>query len=197
DEAVSPVIGVILMVAITVVLAAVVFVLVSNLSKGGSQSAPTLAINTDDTADRLVITSAATGADWSRLSIQTVSCTQTAIAASVTGSIVYMGNDAAATSPTFQNELADDGVAGSAPNNLPAGASLNSASTGTGNTACGGGLAKAVTTTPTAIQAGDYLAFCVSNGSGLAATTVVLSITDTVANSQIGQYTFTNLAKCL
>jgi flagellin-like protein len=33
DEAVSPVIGVILMVAITVVLAAVVFVLVSNLSK--------------------------------------------------------------------------------------------------------------------------------------------------------------------
>jgi flagellin-like protein len=34
DDAVSPVIGVILMVAITVVLAAVVFVLVSNLSKG-------------------------------------------------------------------------------------------------------------------------------------------------------------------
>ena len=34
DEAVSPVIGVILMVAITVVLAAVVFVLVSNLGKG-------------------------------------------------------------------------------------------------------------------------------------------------------------------
>ncbi len=34
DEAVSPVIGVILMVAITVVLAAVVFVLVSNLSEG-------------------------------------------------------------------------------------------------------------------------------------------------------------------
>ncbi|HUR25979.1 MAG TPA: archaellin/type IV pilin N-terminal domain-containing protein, partial [Candidatus Thermoplasmatota archaeon] len=35
DEAVSPVIGVILMVAITVVLAAVVFVLVSNLGKSG------------------------------------------------------------------------------------------------------------------------------------------------------------------
>ena len=38
DEAVSPVIGVILMVAITVVLAAVVFVLVSNLSKTSDKS---------------------------------------------------------------------------------------------------------------------------------------------------------------
>ncbi len=37
DEAVSPVIGVILMVAITVVLAAVVFVLVSNLGEGADQ----------------------------------------------------------------------------------------------------------------------------------------------------------------
>src|SRR5688500_16831791 len=37
DEAVSPVIGVILMVAITVVLAAVVFVLVSNLGEGADE----------------------------------------------------------------------------------------------------------------------------------------------------------------
>lgn len=42
DEAVSPVIGVILMVAITVVLAAVVFVLVGNLTEDSGDSAPTI-----------------------------------------------------------------------------------------------------------------------------------------------------------
>lgn len=57
DEAVSPVIGVILMVAITVVLAAVVFVLVSNLSKSG-QKAPDVAFSTDETADRITIVTA-------------------------------------------------------------------------------------------------------------------------------------------
>lgn len=44
DTAVSPVIGVILMVAITVVLAAIVFVLVSQLSEG-TEKAPDLALN--------------------------------------------------------------------------------------------------------------------------------------------------------
>jgi flagellin-like protein len=48
DEAVSPVIGVILMVAITVVLAAVVFVLVSNLSKGANNAAPQVAFTKDE-----------------------------------------------------------------------------------------------------------------------------------------------------
>lgn len=57
DEAVSPVIGVILMVAITVVLAAVVFVLVSNLSKSG-QKAPDAAFSTDETRDRMTIVTA-------------------------------------------------------------------------------------------------------------------------------------------
>jgi flagellin-like protein len=66
DEAVSPVIGVILMVAITVVLAAVVFVLVSNLGKS-SNSAPTFALNRDDASDRLSVTSADSDADWNRL----------------------------------------------------------------------------------------------------------------------------------
>ena len=47
EDAVSPVIGVILMVAITVVLAAVVFVLVTKLS-GSDDAAPTLSISTDD-----------------------------------------------------------------------------------------------------------------------------------------------------
>ena len=57
EEAVSPVIGVILMVAITVVLAAVVFVLVSNLSKS-SNSAPSVSFTADDTARTLTVVSA-------------------------------------------------------------------------------------------------------------------------------------------
>jgi flagellin-like protein len=63
DEAVSPVIGVILMVAITVVLAAVVFVLVSNLSKNSNQSAPNISFNQNKSAKTLSIISA-DQADW-------------------------------------------------------------------------------------------------------------------------------------
>jgi flagellin-like protein len=69
DEAVSPVIGVILMVAITVVLAAVVFVLVSNLSKT-SNSAPQVSFSADDTARTLTVVSApAPAINWSDVSI--------------------------------------------------------------------------------------------------------------------------------
>jgi flagellin-like protein len=66
DEAVSPVIGVILMVAITVVLAAVVFVLVTRLSGSGSQSTPVIGATADNTsAGRSVtITSAPPNLVW-------------------------------------------------------------------------------------------------------------------------------------
>jgi flagellin-like protein len=70
DEAVSPVIGVILMVAITVVLAAVVFVLVSNLGKG-SESAPSFSLTRDDNSDRLTVAQADSSGDWNRLAIKT------------------------------------------------------------------------------------------------------------------------------
>jgi flagellin-like protein len=56
DEAVSPVIGVILMVAITVVLAAVVFVLVSNLSKTSDKNESASAQVTSPTSDVISIT---------------------------------------------------------------------------------------------------------------------------------------------
>lgn len=69
DEAVSPVIGVILMVAITVVLAAVVFVLVSNLSKSGSK-APDVAFSTDETRDRVAIVTAATELIWADFQVK-------------------------------------------------------------------------------------------------------------------------------
>jgi archaeal type IV pilus assembly protein PilA len=63
DEAVSPVIGVILMVAITVVLAAVVFVLVSNLGKG-SEKAPNVSFNKDSSARTLTVVQADPGVTW-------------------------------------------------------------------------------------------------------------------------------------
>ena len=50
DEAVSPVIGVILMVAITVVLAAVVFVLVTKLSGNQTSNTPSISFDVSDTA---------------------------------------------------------------------------------------------------------------------------------------------------
>lgn len=67
DEAVSPVIGVILMVAITVVLAAVVFVLVSNLGDS-SEDAPDISFSKDSSDHTLTVVKADAGADWSDFS---------------------------------------------------------------------------------------------------------------------------------
>ena len=63
DDAVSPVIGVILMVAITVVLAAVVFVLVSNLSDADAQ-VPQMGITRDERNDQVKIIRADLGLNW-------------------------------------------------------------------------------------------------------------------------------------
>ena len=57
EEAVSAVIGVILMVAITVAIAATVYVYVSGMLTGPGSSAPNLAWTIDDSADTLTITS--------------------------------------------------------------------------------------------------------------------------------------------
>lgn len=63
DEAVSPVIGVILMVAITVVLAAVVFVLVSNLGQSG-EDAPDVAFSKNEDTNTITVVKAAPDLDW-------------------------------------------------------------------------------------------------------------------------------------
>lgn len=64
QEAVSPVIGVILMVAITVVLAAVVFVLVSKMGEG-TELPPTMSLQTDDQGGNFTVVKAESGLDWS------------------------------------------------------------------------------------------------------------------------------------
>ncbi len=70
EEAVSPVIGVILMVAITVVLAAVVFVLVSDLGGSNASTQPALSWDVSEASDQAKITSAETDANWNEFEIK-------------------------------------------------------------------------------------------------------------------------------
>lgn len=72
EGAVSPVISTILMVAITVVLAATAFVLVADIG-GPAETGPTFGLQRDDLEDKLSVTSASAGADWARLTVQLVS----------------------------------------------------------------------------------------------------------------------------
>ena len=70
DQAVSAVIGVILMVAITVAIAATVYVYVSGMIGGTSESTPSIAFAKDNAKDKIYVTSAATGIAWSDISIK-------------------------------------------------------------------------------------------------------------------------------
>jgi flagellin-like protein len=94
DVGVSAVISTILMVAVTVVLAATAFVLVADVGGHSATSAPSLGFRVDDNLDRLSISAAAQNADWSRLRIEKLSFKGTGA--------VYVGNGA---SPFF-NEAA-------------------------------------------------------------------------------------------
>lgn len=70
EEAVSPVIAVILMVAITVVLAATVFVLVSDIGSRGGDTAPAFELTQDEVSDKLTVASSVQSANWNRLEIR-------------------------------------------------------------------------------------------------------------------------------
>lgn len=69
EAAVSPVIGVILMVAITVVLAAVVFYLVSTLSKNVDGTTPHLTFSSDDGGETFLLLHAPKSMDWSDFTV--------------------------------------------------------------------------------------------------------------------------------
>lgn len=66
EDAVSPVIAVILMVAITVVLAATVFVLVSDIGQNAGTPATNVGFDASETDDNMTVTSAP-NADWQKL----------------------------------------------------------------------------------------------------------------------------------
>lgn len=124
DDAVSPVIAVILMVAITVVLAATVFVLVSDIGSN-QKSGPTVSLRTDETNDRVIVDSGASNADWQRIQVKVnlasrfllngdpIATTGTALAANT-----WSGNLAAAqdlmSAGEFVGFCTSDAVAGPA-----------------------------------------------------------------------------------
>jgi flagellin-like protein len=182
EEAVSPVIGVILMVAITVVLAAVVFVLVSNLGKS-SNSAPTFALSRDDATDRLSVTSADSDADWNRLAIKGPAQQDAAVGPPVVAGVhLHFGLNAAATDAS-----GDCGTDAAPASPMPADCVLSS------NTE--------ITGAADLMSAGEYLEFCndsdgAAAGTNTAATGVTFTIVDTTANQVIGTFTFNDIAGC-
>ena len=70
DEAVSPVIAVILMVAITVVLAATVFVLVSDIGNQSNTSQPPVSWGMDEVQDRWSVSQAPNQVSWASYNIK-------------------------------------------------------------------------------------------------------------------------------
>jgi archaeal type IV pilus assembly protein PilA len=178
DEAVSPVIAVILMVAITVVLAATVFVLVSDIGGNTGSAAPSISWAPDESNDRLGVTTASNNADWFRLTVQVDSCT----VSTSTATVVYAG----ATPATSIAKNTDATTSG---------APLN---TGTAGTVCGATLAKRVGTTSAKMVAGDYIDICHGPVSATppTVTSVKVIVKDTTANSVVLTHTFTDLANC-
>ena len=110
DEAVSPVIGVILMVAITVVLAAVVFVLVTKLSGNNTDNTPSIGFNSSTAAKSVTVTSADPGTTWGQIKAK-VTCsagnpvlTRNTSAVTLTAGVadpVLIGAETAATAPAL------------------------------------------------------------------------------------------------
>lgn len=93
EEAVSPVIGVILMVAITVVLAAVVFVLVQDLG-GNQNSAPAVSFTMDESKDRMSVAKTDTGLNWNEFQIR--------VLGNATGTTIYYAINSDATNLTTE-----------------------------------------------------------------------------------------------
>lgn len=77
EDAVSPVIGVILMVAITVVLAAVVFVLMNRLNDDNAETAPELAMQRSPNGREVIVVRAEPGLEWSEDLLVSGTCTPT------------------------------------------------------------------------------------------------------------------------
>ncbi len=171
EEAVSPVIGVILMVAITVVLAAVVFVMVSDVGGNPAEATMAVAWETTESQDKLKVTSAASGGDWSRLVIKVVSCTQAA-----DGAVIRMGDSSGHVNV----------VAG------PGGSALNAAATGS---QCGDAISVPVATSAQAMGGGDFLSFC-SAVAGTDPTSVKIQLLDIEANALVKEWSFNKLRSC-
>ena len=86
-EAVSAVIGVILMVAITVAIAATVYVYVSGMVGGTKKMAPTVQFTQDESADRISVATTDSGVPWTSLSIRSTAAVKFYINGDVTAAL--------------------------------------------------------------------------------------------------------------
>ena len=82
-KAVSAVIGVILMVAITVAIAATVYVYVSGMISGPGQQTPAIQFVVDSTNDKITVSTSDTGVAWADISIKTDDASATINASAV------------------------------------------------------------------------------------------------------------------
>lgn len=176
SEAVSPVISTILMVALTIVLGATIFYLVSDSGENPAEAAAAVGWRADETTDRLVVVSTVEGADWKNLAVRISSCTQPADS----GSVGYVGtNEATPNGKLFNEEATASG-----------GALNQAAATGT---ACGAGITVVVSEASGPVKASDFLDFCATPGP---VTNVVIEVQDTFANARLHQAVFNDWPVC-
>jgi len=92
ERAVSAVIGVILMVAITVAIAATVYVYVSGMIGGTKTQTPNVACTTDATANRIQVATADSNIKWKDIVVTTDNAS--AVWVVYSGSAIMIGNSA-------------------------------------------------------------------------------------------------------
>ena len=186
EHAVSAVIGVILMVAITVAIAATVYYYVTTMMPKSSNTAPTFQLHADEVTDRLIVSSASQGSDWVRLALKSN------VGAAISGdaiNTVYFSLKTDVTSikaAADWNEVATDFAA------LQAGPTTTQAE----------GWPLPIDTVVQITQgslpmtATDYLDFegaLSTTGVGAAVPQVSFTVLDTASNQEIGTYTFTSI----
>lgn len=178
EEAVSPVIAVILMVAITVVLAATLFVLLDLYGKE-QKGLVLIGLTQVEDSDKLTVSSRQAGADWSNIRVKVTSCTQQA----ASSTIIYLG----ATSP-YQNDEAT----------AAAGGALNAAAAA--GAACGAQADPGIqvaTAVNTDVQPENFLDFCAGPTTlTTAPTDVVVAVIDFSSGNSLGTFTFQSVAIC-
>ena len=87
EEGVSAVIGVILMVAITVAIAATVYVYVSGMMGGAAEKAPTITFTKDESLNTLTVVQADPGVAWIDISMNSTNGTSHWTAHGMTGDV--------------------------------------------------------------------------------------------------------------
>ena len=111
NEGVSPVIATILMVAITVVLAAVLYVLVSGflVGTGSTKNIGAACVKTNATAYKCALTSADSGVDFQQITVQLVTGNGTVVCSFAAP--LALGSSCTATSPAGSGRHTDNGDA--------------------------------------------------------------------------------------